>query len=93
MQISAIQSQHWPDIEAIQNVCYPPASRQSLAALMSHWRVAPHLYFIATREEEIADYLLAHPSPRRAILPLGEVYEGLPNDCDSVFMKDLASWL
>jgi predicted N-acetyltransferase YhbS len=90
LRISTIQNQHWPDIEAIQNVCYPPVAQESLAALMSHWRVAPHLCFVAIKEEAIADYLLAHPSPRRAILPLGEVYEGLPNGCDSVFVHDLA---
>ena len=90
MRIRGIHPGDWKDIERIQAAAYPLAVLESMESRQCHWSVSADTCQVAESQDGVIGYILAHPWSRGVISPFNEIYSTLPDECDTLFIHDLA---
>lgn len=76
--------------EKLQVLCYPPALRDTAAALRSRLDIPGHCCIAALIDDALIGYILAHPWPRLCPPPVDAVLEAPPAAPDIHYVHDLS---
>ena len=88
--VRKIYAAHWNRISLIQDLCYPAEAREQVETLQCHWQVAPGFCFVASENEKVVAYLLAHPWQIRVQPPINRHYTNTGIVTNTIFIHDLA---
>lgn len=89
IQLRSIQLTDWPDILAIQALCYTELEPESLVVLQSKVMLSPNSCFVAALEGEILGYCLAHPWRMHSTISL-ECIVKAPSHAEVIYLHDMA---
>ncbi|MGL4475901.1 MAG: GNAT family N-acetyltransferase [Shewanella sp.] len=90
MQLRPIELQDWPEIMAIQDICYHAIAPEPLAVMQSKWQVAPSTCLVLCDDEQVIGYCLAHPWRQHQPPALNQALKQPMNDADTLYLHDMA---
>lgn len=91
LQILPMQLHHLDGVQTVQRHVYGPALWEANSALAQKQQLSAGTCLVAQNgSREIIAYLFSHPWHQSSIPPLNTVLPGLPDDCDVLYVHDLA---